>query len=483
MPGDFTGTARLYDCELGLLTDFYQLTMAAGYVKHGMAEQESVFHLFFRRPPFGSSFAVACGTADIPTLIERMTFSEADLAYLRDQKGRDERPLFDEAFLRYLSNLNWSVSVDAIPEGTITLGLEPIVRVRGPLLQCQLLETALLTVVNFQTLIATKAARVCRAARGKPVVEFGLRRAQGLDGGLSASRAAYIGGCYGTSNVLAGRLFGIPIRGTHAHSWVMAHESEEEAFRRYANTMPGNTVLLVDTYNTRIGVERAVRIAKEMKTRGQSMAGVRLDSGDLLSLAKMTRQLLNDNGLSDVKIFASNDLDEQEIARLEQAGSAIDVYAVGTRLVTAADQPALGGVYKLSAIRQKPSVDNGDWEFKLKRSEERYKSSLPGILDTRRYLTPDTKEWLRDEITHTLAASAPKREQFESATLLEPLMHNGKATLNGDSSIETARNRLQNQLTMFRKHEAMFDRPNIVMAELSQEVVDLREKLLAETNT
>lgn len=478
MASVLTGTARLYDCELGLLTDFYQLTMAAGYVKRGMAERESVFHLFFRRPPFGSSFAIACGTADIPALLERMIFSNSDLAYLGDQRGRDERPLFDESFLRYLSKLKWNVSVDAIPEGTITLGHEPIVRVRGPLLQCQLLETALLTIVNFQTLIATKAARICRAARGKPVVEFGLRRAQGIDGGLSASRAAYIGGCSGTSNVLAGKLFGIPIRGTHAHSWVMAHDSEEEAFHCYAETMPGNTVLLVDTYNTKTGVQRAVRIAKEMKARGQAMVGVRLDSGDLLALAQMTRQLLNEGGVPDVKIFASNDLDEQEITRLEQAGSAIDVYAVGTRLVTAADQPALGGVYKLSAIRK---ADTTDWDFKLKRSEEKYKSSLPGILDTRRDCDSATGEWLRDEIIQVRDGAHSK--QPPSATLLEPLLHDGKRVAEADLSIETARQRLAKQLTMFRKREAMFDRPGIVEAQLSREVVDLREQLLADTQT
>lgn len=480
MPQNPVGTTPLYRVDLGLLTDFYQLTMAAGYVQHGMAERESVFHLFFRRAPFGGSFAVACGTAEIPSLLKRMKFGKADVDYLQSQAGRDGRPLFSEDFLRYLAELKWSVTIDAVPEGTICLPQEPLVRVRGPLLQCQLLETALLTLVNYQTLVATKAARVCRAAVGKPVFEFGLRRAQGIDGGLTASRAAYVGGCHGTSNVLAGRLFEIPIRGTHAHSWVMAHDAEEDSFRHYAETMPGNTVLLVDTYNTRVGVHRAVRIACEMKARGQSMSGIRLDSGDLVGLSRMAREALDHAGVPEVKIVASNDLDEYEIERLERAGAAIDIYAVGTKLVTAYDQPALGGVYKLAAIR----TDEG-WRYKVKRSEDRAKSSLPGILDTVRHMDPDSGRWLRDEIVCESPEAVAKKSRkatgkATSRRLLERIVRSGKPVSNVDLSLASARRRLREELTMMGQKAEMFDTSSAMSAELSRDLVVLRDQLLAE---
>jgi nicotinate phosphoribosyltransferase len=251
---------------------------------------------------------------------------------------------------------------------------EPLIRVKGPLIQCQLLETPLLNCINFPTLIATKASRICHAAKGDPVLEFGLRRAQGFDGGLTASRAAYIGGCVGTSNVLAGKKYGIPVKGTHAHSWVMAFPSEKEAFAQFARSMPENCYLLADTYNTLEGVKNAIAIKKSLK-------GIRLDSGDLAYLSQKTRKMLDQAGLKKVKIMASNDLDEYVITSLKEQKAKIDVWAVGTKLATAFDQPALDGVYKLGAIR----IPQGQWEYKLKLSEQNAKTSIPGLLQVRRY--------------------------------------------------------------------------------------------------
>src|SRR5690606_5071352 len=248
---------------------------------------------------------------------------------------------------------------------------EPILRVRGPILQAQLVETPLLTLVNYQTLIATKAARVVQAARGAPVLEFGLRRAQGIDGGLSASRAAYIGGCAGTSNVLAGKLLGIPVGGTHAHSWVMFHDSELDAFRAYAEALPGNCTFLVDTYDTLDGVRNAITVGKELRARGHELAGIRLDSGDLAHLSIEARKLLDEAGFPNAKIVASNDLDEHLIANIQEQGARIDTWGVGTKLVTGVGQCALGGVYKLGASRD----EHGTWREAIKLSEQPIKIS------------------------------------------------------------------------------------------------------------
>ena len=248
---------HLQTSSLALLTDLYQLTMAQGYWKLGIADREAVFHLYFRTAPFGGGYSLACGLEDVVRHLENLRFDANDLEYLASLKGNDEQPLFDRDFLAALGNLEWTLDVDAIPEGTVVFPNEPLVRVSGNLLQSQLLETPLLNLINFPTLIATKAARVCQAAKGDAVMEFGLRRAQGIDGSLTASRAAYIGGCASTSNVLAGKLFGIPVRGTHAHSWVMSFDTELEAFDAYSRAMPNNCVFLVDTYNTLEGVRHA----------------------------------------------------------------------------------------------------------------------------------------------------------------------------------------------------------------------------------
>jgi len=264
------------------------------------------------------------------------------------------------------------------------------VRISGPLLQCQLLETALLNIINFQTLIATKAARICLAAKGAPVLEFGLRRAHGPDGALAATRAAYIGGCAATSNVLAGKVFGIPVRGTHAHSWVMSFPSELEAFAAFAATLPGNTIFLVDTYDTLTGVRNAIEVGRALRQQGHDLMGIRLDSGDLAYLSIQARRLLDEAGFEKAQILASNDLDENIISSLQSQGALIDAWGVGTKLVTAFDQPALGGVFKLGAVR--PRGDN--WEYKIKLSEQAVKASNPGFLQVRRFERED--EYIAD---------------------------------------------------------------------------------------
>ncbi|MCC6751181.1 MAG: nicotinate phosphoribosyltransferase [Deltaproteobacteria bacterium] len=367
--------------SLALLTDLYQLTMAYGSWRTGTANREAVFHLFFRQHPFRGGFTIACGLADVIRHVEDFRFVPEDLAYLATLPGGDGRPLFGDDFLAYLGDLRFTGQLDATPEGTVVFPNEPLIRVQGPIVECQLLETALLNLVNFQTLIATKAARVCLAARGEPVLEFGLRRAQGVDGGLSASRAAYIGGCTATSNVLAGKRFGIPVRGTHAHSWVMCFDEEREAFRAYAEAMPNNCVFLVDTYDTLEGVRHAVEIGRTLREGGHRLLGIRLDSGDLAALSTAAREILDAAGFHDAAIVASNDLDEQIIASLKDQGARIDVWGVGTKLVTAYDQPALGGVYKLAALRSA----GGPWEHRIKLSEQPIKVSTPGIQQVRRY--------------------------------------------------------------------------------------------------
>ena len=364
-----------------LLTDLYQLTMAYGYWKNQVHEREAVFHLFFRKNPFQSGFSVSCGLADVIDYIETFRFDGDELGYLASLTGNDGKPLFDAGFLNYLRDLRFTCDIDAIPEGTLVFPHEPLVRVRGPIIQCQILETALLNIVNFQTLIATKAARICHAAAPEPVLEFGLRRAQGIDGAMAASRAAYIGGCAATSNVLAGMRYGIPVKGTHAHSWVMSFATEEEAFDAYAEAMPNNCVFLVDTYDTLEGVRNAVKTGLRLREKGHELVGIRLDSGDLAYLSVEARKILDAGGFPKAQIVASNDLDEQIITSIKQQGGKIGIWGVGTKLVTAYDQPAMGGVYKLGAIRE----ETGDWRYCLKLSEQPVKVSTPGIQQVRRF--------------------------------------------------------------------------------------------------
>jgi nicotinate phosphoribosyltransferase len=409
--------AQLYRPSLGLLTDLYQLTMGYGYWKSGLADRRAVFHLNFRKNPFGGGYAIAAGMRSAAEFLSGLHFSEDDITYLAEVPGNDGRPIFPAPFLDVLAKLRFSCHVDMVPEGSVVFAHEPLVRVTGPLLEAQLVETALLTLVNFETLIATRAARVREAAGADTVLEFGLRRAQGIDGGLSASRAAYVGGADGTSNVLAGRLFGIPVKGTHAHAWVMSFPSEIEAFEAYAAAMPNNCVFLVDTYDTVEGVKNAIRVGHALKLKGHRLAGVRLDSGDLADLSQKARALLDEAGFEDAAIVASNDLDETLIESLKHQGARIDVWGVGTKLVTAWGQPALGGVYKLGALMR----DDGTWDHKIKLSEQPIKVSTPGILQVRRFEKDGA--WVGD-LVHDIdrgVPAAPVLVDFQDDTLRQPL--------------------------------------------------------------
>ena len=372
----------LYRPSLATLTDLYELTMAAGYESAGVADRETVFALTFRSLPFGGGYAVAAGLDDALAILEGLHFDDADIEYLRGLRGAGDKPLLGPGFLERLAEFRFSCDVDAIPEGTVVFAHEPLLRVRGPLLQAQLVESVLLTVVGFQTLVATKAARIVEAAGGGPVLEFGLRRAQGIDGAISAARAAYIGGTDATSNVLAGKFFGIPVRGTHAHSWVQVFGDEQRAFDAYADAQPDNVTLLVDTYDSLEGVAHAIETGRRLRSAGGTLAGIRLDSGDLAYLSIEARRMLDEAGFPETRIVASNDLDEYTIASLREQGARIDVWGVGTRLVTCYDQPALGAIYKLSAI-----CDPGTgWRYPVKLSEHSSKISIPGVLGVRRFV-------------------------------------------------------------------------------------------------
>ncbi len=404
---------QLYKSSLVLLTDFYQLTMSYGYWKAGIHHNEAVFYHSMRKAPFKGGYAICAGLGTLIEYLENFKFVEEDISYLSELKDSQGKVLFDRDFLNYLSQLIFSCDIDAIEEGCVVFPHEPLIRVKGPLLQCQLLESILLNIINFQTLIATSAARIVEAARGEPVLEFGLRRAQGFDGALMASRAAYIGGCMATSNVLAGKLFDIPVRGTHAHSWVLCFASELEAFRAYGNTFPDRCIFLVDTYNTLQGVKNAIQVADELKSQGFHLAGVRLDSGDLAYLSKEARKLLDAAGYQDALIVGSNDLNSSIIASLKEQKAKINVWGVGTHLITAFEQPALDGVYKLSAIKSKPE---GEWEYKVKLSEQSIKISTPGRLSVRRF-------FLKDDYRHAMADAIYDEGLgiSESCTIIDPV--------------------------------------------------------------
>lgn len=372
---------QLYSQNLALLTDMYELTMAHGYWHLGMHDHEAAFHVIFRNTPFDSGYAVTAGLAYAIDHVRSFHFTDDDIDYLHKQTGNDDKPLFADGFLDYLREMTVTCDIDAMPEGTVCFAHEPMMRVTGPLLEAQILETALLNCLNFQTLVATKASRICGAAQGEPVLEFGLRRAQGLDGGIAASRAAFVGGCAATSNVLAGKLFDIPASGTQAHSWVMSFDDELESFMAWARTQPNNVVLLVDTYDSLEGVRKAVEVGHKLRQWGHELIGIRLDSGDLAYLSIEARKILDDAGFEQAKIFGSNDLDEHIIESLKQQGCKITMWGVGTRLATAYDEPALGGVYKLAAIRRQDEP----WSRRVKLSEQSAKISTPGLLQVRRY--------------------------------------------------------------------------------------------------
>jgi nicotinate phosphoribosyltransferase len=479
-------TKHLYSSSLSLLTDLYQLTMAYGYWKSGRGEQEAVFNLFFRRNPFKGGYAIACGLEYILDYLQNFHLDSSDISYLASLKGNDGKALFEADFLNYLSNLKFSCTVDAIPEGTVVFPHEPLLRVRGPIIQCQLIETPLLNIINFQTLIATKASRVVWASKGESVLEFGLRRAQGIDGGLAASRASYIGGCDATSNVLAGKLFGIPVRGTHAHSWVMSFESELEAFETYAEIMPNNCVFLVDTYDTIEGVKNAVKVGQKLREKGYKLAGIRLDSGDLAYLSIQARKILDEAGFSDTVIVASNDLDEEIIESLKNQEAQISVWGVGTKLVTAYDQPALGGVYKISAIRRK----DGSWDYKMKLSEQSIKISNPGIQQVKRF--EKNGEFIGDMIfneenfteshSYTMIdpADSTRFKTFsdeKNENLLVRVFENGKITFQ-NPNIQQIRNRVKEQLSKFHAGIKRFVNPHSYPVGLEENLWSLKHELV-----
>ena len=478
--------ADLYKHSLALLTDLYELTMACGYWKLGRADREAAFAVLFRRNPFGGGFTIACGLEYVVDWLSGLRFTDDDVAYLGGLAGNDGRPIFEKAFLEYLRAMELGFDVDAVPEGTVVFPQEPLVRVTGPLLQCQIVETALLNVINFQSLIATKAARVCAAAQGEPVLEFGLRRAHGIDGGVTASRAAYIAGCAGTSNVLAGKLLGIPVKGTHAHSWVMSFDDELESFDAYARAMPNNCVFLVDTYDTLAGVRKAAQVGRRLKDRGFEMVGIRLDSGDLAYLSIEARKILDEAGLADTVIIASNDLDEQIIASLKAQGATICVWGVGTRLVTAYDQPALGGVYKLTAVRD----EKGNWAPRIKLSDHAAKVTTPGVLQVRRYRRGG--EYIADMI-YDESAGAPAGDMIIDPTdatrrkvippdsphedLLVPIFRDGRCACDRPP-LEEIRRRVRDQLAMFHDGIKRFVNPHEYPVGLGRELHETKDKLI-----
>lgn len=475
-----------YNQSLSLLTDLYQLTMAYGYWKSGMKDKEAVFNLYFRKNPFQGGFTVSCGLEYVIDYLNNFSFDPSDIEYLSSLTGNDNKPLFEKDFLDYLSEMKFSCDIDAIPEGNVVFPNQPLIRVKGNLIQCQLIETPLLNIINFQTLIATKSARVCLASKGDPVLEFGLRRAQGIDGGIAASRAAYIGGCSATSNVIAGKLFGIPVKGTHAHSWVMSFESEIEAFDTYASVMPNNCVFLVDTYNTIEGVKKAVEAGKRLEAKGYKLAGIRLDSGDLAYLSIEARKILDEGGFKDASIVASNDLDENIITSLKDQNAQVNVWGVGTKLVTAYDQPALGGVYKLAAIKE----PNGEWKYRVKLSEQFIKISTPGIQQVRRF--SNEQEHLGDMIFNTLNAPSDtftivdpldntrmktftKNDTYED--LLKPIFVEGQCVYQSPS-IKEIRNKTQENLKMFHTGIKRFVNPHQYPVGLEKSLHDMKTELI-----
>lgn len=477
----------IYRTSLTLLTDLYQLTMAYGYWKKRAHNVRAVFHHYFRRNPFAGGFSLACGLADAMDFLENFHFDSTDIDYLAMLRGNDGQALFEPEFLAELGSLKLTCDVDAIPEGTVVFPNEPLLRVTGPIMQCQLLETILLNMVNFQTLIATKAARVCQAAGNDSVMEFGLRRAQGIDGGLAASRAAYVGGCAATSNVLAGKVFGIPVRGTHAHSWVMSFDTELKAFEAYAAAMPNNCVFLVDTYDTLEGVRHAAVLGRKLREAGHKMVGIRIDSGDLAYLSIEARKILDEAGLTDAIIVASNDLDETIIQSLKDQGAKISLWGVGTNLVTGGTQPALGGVYKLSAIDA-----GGKWRYKIKASDTVSKSTIPGILQVRRYQRDGV--FLGDAIFDELQSIGPAPTLIDPADitrrkiipadvqaedLLVPILRQGRVVYH-PPNLESVRNRAKMQLDSLHPAVRRFFNPHAYPVGLETNLWDLRTKMLLE---
>ena len=478
------------DPSLALATDLYELSMAQGYWKTGMTGTQAEFHMFYRQNPFGGGYVVWAGLEHLVEALAEFSFSRGDLDYLATLRTRAKGPLFDEDFLTFLENFRFSCRVDAVPEGTVVFPNEPLVRVQGPILEAQVVETLLLNTVNFQSLIATKAARCVLAADGDPVVDFGLRRAPGLDGGFSASRAAYIGGCVGTSNVMAGKWLGIQVMGTFAHSWVMSFETEDEAFDAFAEAMPDNCVFLVDTYSTLEGIRSAIRVGQRLRETGHEMVGIRLDSGDLTYLSIQARQMLDAGGLNEVQVMASGDLDEWLIRSMKSQGSRVGLWGVGTRLVTGHGDPALGGVYKLSAVR---APGEEAWRYKLKLSEQKFKTSIPGVLQVVR-CTNGQGKFIADAILEESEEPAAietiidpndntKTRSLASASSHEPLlirvMEDGRPVWESPP-LEQIRARAAAQLDSLDPGHKRFENPHTYPVGLSPNLNGVRDRMIAE---
>lgn len=481
-------TKDLYQGSLALLTDFYQITMAYAYWKSGKANEIATFNLFFRKNPFQSGFTVAAGLDYIIDFCRNFHFDASDLHYLAQMKNQDGSATFEAGFINYLEKMEFSCDLEAVEEGTVIFPHMPIVKVTGPLVQCQLLETPLLNIINFQTLIATKAARICIAAKGDPVLEFGLRRAQGIDGALAASRASYIGGCASTSNVMAGKLFGIPVSGTHAHSWIMSFDSEIEAFKAYATAFPDKCIFLVDTYDTIQGVKNAIEVGHWMREQGNEMSGIRIDSGDLAYYSTIARKMLDDAGFPDAKIVASNDLDEHIITSLKIQEASINVWGVGTKLVTAYDQPALGAVYKLAAIQN----EDGEWVPKIKVSQQSIKINIPGRQEVVRFVKDGKavadmicleddlgkkQDYLIIDPTDSTKRKKIKSSNLEIIPLLKPIFAKGEKVYK-IPTIQAIRANTQNNLQMFDKAHKRLINPHIYPVGLEENLFEIRTSLV-----
>jgi nicotinate phosphoribosyltransferase len=472
--------------NLTLLADMYELTMLGGYIASGKQNQRANFDYFFRKVPDAGGYCVTAGLEQLIDYIQHIRFSARDLAYL------ESLAIFPEQMLRYLETFSFSGDLYAVPEGTLVFPGEPIIRVTATLPEAQFIESALLNIMNFQTLIATKAARVCTAAEGDPVVEFGLRRAHGPDAALGAARAAFIGGAQGTSNVLAGKIFGIPVRGTLAHSWVESFSSELEAFRAYCRLYPEACLLLVDTYDTlKSGVPNAIRVGREMRSQGRGdLVGIRLDSGDLAYLSQEARKMLDKEGFSQTKIFASSDLDEWIIESIKKQGGRIDTWGVGTKLVTAYSTPALGGVYKLTGIEEE-----GRMVPRIKRSDNPEKVTNPGMKKIIRFfysgglmrgdvmfLEEEAPEAKALRVYHPAIPHVSKMypARFLRSELLVPIFKKGELVYAKPSLTEIQKNTRRN-LSQLGPEFKRFQNPHIYHVSLSQKLLRTKQTLLKQS--
>lgn len=470
--------------NLSLLTDLYQLTMMDGYLKQGRKDEIAVFDVFFRQNGI-ITYSLAVGLEQAVDYILNLNFGEEEIEYLKSLNT------FDDEFINYMANFKFTGDVYAVPEGTVVFPGEPILTVKAPIMQAQLVETALLNIINHQTLIASKSAKVCYAAKGDSVLEFGLRRAQGPDAGIYGARAAVIGGCNSTSNVLAGKMFDIPVSGTHAHSWVMNFPDEFTAFMNYAEVYPDNALLLVDTYDTlKSGVPNAIKCFDELVKKGYRPKGIRLDSGDLAYLSKKARKMLDDAGYPDAKICASGDLDEHSISSLKNQGAKIDFWGVGTRLITSSDMPALGGVYKLAAVIDK----DGKLTPKIKVSDNSEKITNPGFKNVYRIYDKTTGMaeadliYLRSEgeydeskpLTITHPTERWKTTTFENYTLrklLVTVIENGKLVYELPT-LKSIKAYAEKEIASLSDEHKRLDNPHLYKVDLSDELYSLKSDML-----